>query len=118
MPAPLDEEFAKSFGIADGNLDSLRTEVRANMERELNEAIRQKMRAQVLEGLYTHNPLELPRQMVEETDPGIAGGNAAPCRRARCQAAAAARAVRAAGAPPRRAGPADERAGAQRRTSR
>jgi trigger factor len=65
-PAPLDEEFAKSFGIADGNLDSLRTEVRANMERELNEAIRQKMRAQILEGLYTHNPLELPRQLVEE----------------------------------------------------
>ncbi len=37
------------------------------MERELNEAIRQKMRAQVLEGLYTQNPLELPRQLVEET---------------------------------------------------
>ncbi len=66
LPAPLDEEFAKSFGIADGNLDSLRAEVRANMERELNEAIRQKMRAQILEGLYAQNPLELPRQMVEE----------------------------------------------------
>ncbi len=65
-PAPLDEEFAKSFGIADGNLDNLRNEVRANMERELNEAIRQKMRAQILEGLYTQNPLELPRQLVEE----------------------------------------------------
>src|SRR5688572_13802864 len=65
-PAPLDEEFAKSFGIADGNLDSLRSEVRANMERELNEAIRQKMRAQILEGLYKQNPLELPRQLVEE----------------------------------------------------
>ena len=77
LPAPLDEEFAKSFGIADGSLDSLRDEVRANMERELNEAIRQKLRAQVLEGLYTQNPLELPRQLVEETDPGIAGGNVA-----------------------------------------
>jgi trigger factor len=66
LPAPLDEEFAKSFGISDGNLDSLRAEVRANMERELNEAIRQKMRAQILEGLYAQNPLELPRQMVEE----------------------------------------------------
>jgi trigger factor len=67
LPAALDEEFAKSFGIADGNLDGLRSEVRANMERELNEAIRQKMRTQVLEALYTSNPLELPRQMVEET---------------------------------------------------
>jgi trigger factor len=67
LPAPLDEAFAKSFGIADGNLDSLRSEVRANMERELGEAIRQQLRAQVLDGLFAQNPLELPRQMVEET---------------------------------------------------
>jgi len=66
LPAPLDEAFAKSFGIADGNLDNLRSEVRANMERELAEAIRQKLRGQVLEGLYAQNPLELPRQLVEE----------------------------------------------------
>jgi trigger factor len=66
LPAPLDESFAKSFGIADGNVETLRAEVRANMERELAEAIRQKMRTQVLEGLYTRNPLELPRQLVDE----------------------------------------------------
>jgi trigger factor len=65
-PAALDEAFAKGFGIADGSLESLRAEVRANMERELGEAIRQKMRVQVLEGLFTSNPLELPRQMVDE----------------------------------------------------
>ena len=66
-PAPLDEAFAKSFGIDDGNLDKLRAEVRANMERELADAVRQNLRSQVLEGLYAQNPLELPRQMVEET---------------------------------------------------
>jgi len=65
-PAPLDEDFAKGFGIVDGSLDSLRSEVRANMERELNEAIRQKVRSQVLEELHAKNPLELPRQLVEE----------------------------------------------------
>jgi trigger factor len=54
-PAALDEEFAKGFGIADGSLDNLRSEVRANMERD-----------QVLEGLFTRNPLELPRQLVDE----------------------------------------------------
>jgi len=64
--APLDEAFAKSFGIADGSIDSLRNEVRANMERELNEAVRQNVRGQILEGLYKANPLELPRQLVEE----------------------------------------------------
>ena len=66
VPAPLDESFAKSFGIADGNLDSLRTEVKANMERELAEAVRQKTRSQVLESLFTQNPIELPRQLVDE----------------------------------------------------
>jgi FKBP-type peptidyl-prolyl cis-trans isomerase (trigger factor) len=55
-PAPLDEAFAKGFGIADGSLETLRAEVRTNMERELNEAIRQKVRAQVLEGLYVRIP--------------------------------------------------------------
>ena len=66
VPAPLDEAFAKGFGIADGSIETLRTEVRANMERELAEAIRQKVRTQVLEALFTKNPLELPRQLVEE----------------------------------------------------
>jgi trigger factor len=65
-PAALDEEFAKGFGIADGSIDSLRSEVRANMERELEGAVRQKVRVQVLEGLFTRNPLELPRQLVDE----------------------------------------------------
>ena len=66
LPAALDEEFAKSFGIADGNIDNLRSEVRANMERELAEAVRLKLRTQVLEALYTSNPIELPRQLVDE----------------------------------------------------
>jgi len=66
VPAPLDEAFAKGFGIADGSIETLRAEVRANMERELAEAIRQKVRSQVLEALFTRNPLELPRQLVEE----------------------------------------------------
>jgi trigger factor len=66
VPAALDETFAKSFGIEDGSIEKLRGEVRANMERELGDAIRVKLRGQVLESLYTKNPLELPRQLVEE----------------------------------------------------
>ncbi len=62
----LDEEFARGFGVGDGSIEQLRSEVRANMERELAEAIRVRLRTQVLEGLYTRNPIELPRMMVEE----------------------------------------------------
>ena len=65
-PAELDEEFAKASASQKAASTALRSEVRANMERELSEAIRQKLRAQVLDGLYTNNPIELPRQLVEE----------------------------------------------------
>jgi trigger factor len=36
------------------------------MQRELAEAVRLKLRTQVLEALYTSNPLELPKQLVDE----------------------------------------------------
>jgi trigger factor len=62
----LDDEFAKQFGVNEGGMPALRQEVRANMERELAEAIRLKQRDQLLEALYRDNPLELPRAMIEE----------------------------------------------------
>ena len=65
LPA-LDDEFAREFGVTEGGVAALRTEVRANMERELAEAIRVRLRDQLLEGLYRDNPLELPRAMVDE----------------------------------------------------
>ncbi len=65
LPA-LDEAFAKQFGVEEGGVPTLREEVRANMERELGEAIRVKLRDQLLEALYRDNPLELPRAMIEE----------------------------------------------------
>jgi trigger factor len=65
LPA-LDAEFAQQFGVTEGGLEALRQEVRANMERELGEAIRLRLRDQVLEALYRENPLELPRVMVDE----------------------------------------------------
>jgi trigger factor len=65
LPA-LDAEFVHSLGIADGEVATLRAEVRRNMERELAEAIRARLRDQLLEAVYRDNPLELPHAMVEE----------------------------------------------------
>ena len=65
LPA-LDQAFAQEFGVTEGGLAALRTEVRANMERELAAAVRARLRDQLLEGLYRDNPLELPRSMVDE----------------------------------------------------
>jgi trigger factor len=63
---PVDEAFARAFGVADGDLERLRTEIRANMERELAEAIRTRVRDQLFNALYRDNPLDVPHSMLEQ----------------------------------------------------
>jgi len=61
----LDAEFARQFGIQDGSIDSLRIEVRANLERELRDQIRARIRDQVFEVLLQENKLDIPRALHE-----------------------------------------------------
>lgn len=65
LPA-LDAEFMQSFGVQDGNLDVLRSEVRESMEREVENLVRERLRSQVMDALYRDNPVELPRSLVDE----------------------------------------------------
>lgn len=62
----VDEEFAKSFGIEEGGPERLREEVKENMERELAEAVRARLKKQVMDGLIAANQIELPKAMVDE----------------------------------------------------
>jgi trigger factor len=61
----LDEEFCKSFGVTEGGLGKLREDVAANMRRELDQALRTRNKATVLEGLYAANPTEVPNVLIE-----------------------------------------------------
>lgn len=61
----LDKSFIARFGIADKSLDGLRHEVRKNMDRELVSAIRNYIKAQVMDGLIAANPLEVPEALIE-----------------------------------------------------
>ena len=63
---PVDDEFCKAFGVTEGGTQALRTEVRKSMERELENVIRSRLRAQVMDALYRDNPLDVPRTLVEE----------------------------------------------------
>ncbi len=63
----VDEEFCRAFGVASGGIDTLRSEVRKSMERELGERVRDRLRSQVMDALYRDNPLEVPRAMVADT---------------------------------------------------
>ncbi|PRA54911.1 trigger factor [Pseudomonas sp. MYb187] len=61
----LTEEFFAQFGIKEATLEGFRTEVRKNMERELRQAIKTKIKNQVMDGLLAANPIEVPKALLE-----------------------------------------------------
>ena len=62
----IDNEFAQSFGVADGGVDALRGEVRANMQRELVNAIAAVLKQRVMEALLAEMEIDLPESMVRD----------------------------------------------------
>lgn len=62
----VDEDFFRAYGVEQGGLEEMRAEVRASMERELAEVIRGRLRAQILDGLYRNNPIQVPQGLIEE----------------------------------------------------
>ena len=65
LPA-VDEGFCRDYGVEEGGVEALRTEVRGSMERELAGVIRTRLRTQVMDGLYADNPFDVPRALVDE----------------------------------------------------
>ncbi|MFJ3448147.1 trigger factor [Pseudomonas sichuanensis] len=61
----LNEEFFAQFGIKESTLEGFRTEVRKNMERELRQATKTKVKNQVMDGLLAANPIEVPKALLE-----------------------------------------------------
>jgi len=60
----LNDDFFALFGIKEGGLEGFRAEVRKNMERELRQAIKSKVKNQVMEGLLSANPIEVPKALL------------------------------------------------------
>ncbi|HYN11320.1 MAG TPA: trigger factor [Burkholderiales bacterium] len=60
----LDAEFARSLGVADGDLDKMRSEIRGNVEREVAKRVEARVKAQALQALLAATPLELPKSLV------------------------------------------------------
>ncbi|KGT94904.1 trigger factor [Erwinia typographi] len=59
------EEFIKRFGVEDGSVAGLRTEVRKNMERELKGAVRNRVKTQAIDGLVSANDIEVPVALID-----------------------------------------------------
>jgi len=61
----LNEEFFTQFGIKESGVEGFRTEVRKNMERELRQAIKSKVKNQVMDGLLASNPIDVPKALLD-----------------------------------------------------
>lgn len=61
----LDDEFCKAYGVEEGGIEQLRREVEENMTRELGDAIRARVKQQVMDGLLAANPVELPKSLLD-----------------------------------------------------
>jgi len=62
----LDATFLEQFGVKDGNVEQFRSDVRKNMERELRNGIRSKVKSVVFDALLAANPIDLPKALVAE----------------------------------------------------
>ena len=62
----IDEDFAKAFGVENGDVDQLKSEIRANMERELTRRLRTLVKESVMDALLENNPVEVPSATVAQ----------------------------------------------------
>ena len=62
----VDAEFARSLGIADGDLDKMRADIRNNLEREVKNRIKQKNKDAVMDALLKVSELDVPKALVED----------------------------------------------------
>ncbi|HQR58922.1 MAG TPA: trigger factor [Azonexus sp.] len=61
----IDAEFARSMGIADGDVAKMRAEIEANLKREVKRRIQGKVKDQVMEALIKANPISTPNALIE-----------------------------------------------------
>jgi len=61
----IDEDFVKAYGIENGSVESFRDDVRNNMERELEQAMRGLLKNAVMDALYEKIQLTVPNTLVD-----------------------------------------------------
>jgi trigger factor len=61
----IDAELAKSLGVADGDVDKMRAEIRANVEREVKKRVDARLKNQAMDALLAATPIEVPKALVE-----------------------------------------------------
>jgi len=62
----IDAEFIKGYGIEEGTVESFRSDVKNNMERELAQALRGKLKNAVMDVLYEKVQIAVPNSLIDE----------------------------------------------------
>jgi trigger factor len=62
----LNEDFVKGLGVADGNLDNFRSELKVTMIHELDQKLKSTVKQQVTEKLVELNAIELPKALITQ----------------------------------------------------
>jgi trigger factor len=62
----VDADFAKSLGVADGDLQKMRDDIRANLEREVGNRIKARTKASVMDALVKAAELDVPKALLEQ----------------------------------------------------
>lgn len=62
----VDAEFAKSLGIADGDLNKMREDIKANLEREVSGRIKARNKDSVMNALIKTSELDVPKALVDQ----------------------------------------------------
>lgn len=60
----LNDEFIQSIGVSDGNLATLRKDIKHNLDKEVQRQIQAKVKEAALNALYNANPIEVPHSLV------------------------------------------------------
>lgn len=60
----LNEAFFKQFGVEETTVEGFRAEVRKNMDRELRQALKTKVKNQVMDGLLAANQIDVPAALI------------------------------------------------------
>jgi len=63
---PVDADFARALGVADGDLSRMRSELRANLEREVASRLRTRTREHVFASLSQGAQFDVPQTLVDE----------------------------------------------------
>ncbi len=61
----VNEEFVKSFGIEDGDIEAFRREIADNLARERDERVSRLVRSRVMDALIRENEIEVPEKLVD-----------------------------------------------------